>query len=106
VSAILYAQYYTHSCPATPLIFFSAFYMAPSPGNDLPPLGKEAHDLGAQAIQKHAPGVSIQPCERFDFYDRARTAYAIVQASGERRPYGNYILVKGVVGPDGNDLKP
>ena len=24
----------------------------------------------------------------------------------ERRPYGNAILTKGVVGPDGNDLKP
>jgi L-fucose mutarotase/ribose pyranase (RbsD/FucU family) len=24
----------------------------------------------------------------------------------ERRPYGNVILVKGVIGPDGNDLRP
>ena len=76
--------------------------MAPSPGNELPPLGKEAHDLGSAAIQKHAPGVAIEPCERFEFYDRSKQAYAIVQASAERRPYGNFILVKGVVGPDGN----
>ena len=44
-------------------------------------------------------------CERFAFYDEARSAYAIVQCL-ERRPYGNVVLTKGVVGPDGKDLKP
>ena len=39
--------------------------------------------------------------ERFDFYDRARKAYAVVAAAGERRPYGCFMLVKGVIGPDG-----
>ena len=39
-------------------------------------------------------------------YDEARKAFAIVQASGERRPYANFILTKGVVGPDGKDLLP
>jgi L-fucose mutarotase len=34
--------------------------------------------------------------ERFAFYDRARTAYAIVQ-TGERQPFGNFILRKGVI---------
>lgn len=38
--------------------------------------------------------------ERHAFYDRARHSYAVV-ATGERRPYGCFILVKGVIGPDG-----
>jgi L-fucose mutarotase len=37
--------------------------------------------------------------ERFDFYDRAREAYAVIQ-TGERRFYGCFILRKGVIPPD------
>ncbi len=39
----------------------------------------------------------IQTLERFAFYDRAATAFAVVQ-TGERRLYGNIILKKGVIG--------
>ena len=39
--------------------------------------------------------------ERHAFYERAKQAYAVVSTS-ERRPYGCFILVKGVIGPDGN----
>lgn len=42
------------------------------------------------------PMISI---ERFDFYDRARESYAVIQ-TGERRFYGCFILRKGVIGPD------
>lgn len=38
--------------------------------------------------------------ERFDFYDRARTAYAVIQ-TGERRFYGCFLFRKGVIAPDG-----
>jgi L-fucose mutarotase len=38
--------------------------------------------------------------ERFDFYPEAEKCVAIV-ATLERRPYANFILKKGVVGPDG-----
>jgi L-fucose mutarotase len=48
----------------------------------------EAHQWGMGSIERHA------------FYDRARRSYAVV-ATGERRPYGCFILVKGVLGPDG-----
>jgi L-fucose mutarotase len=34
--------------------------------------------------------------ERFDFYDQAREAYAVVM-TGEVRKYGNIILKKGVI---------
>ena len=38
----------------------------------------------------------IQSLERFSFYERAATAFAVVQ-TGERRLYGNIILKKGVI---------
>lgn len=40
--------------------------------------------------------------ERFAFYERAARSYAVVAAMGERRPYGCFILTKGVIGPDGS----
>ena len=38
--------------------------------------------------------------ERFDFYDRARESYAVIQ-TGERRFYGCFLLRKGVIPPEG-----
>ena len=38
----------------------------------------------------------IQSLERFAFYDRAASAFAVVQ-TGERRLYGNLLLKKGVI---------
>lgn len=42
--------------------------------------------------------VVVEPkkLERFEFYERAKKAYAVIQ-TGEERQYGNLILVKGVV---------
>lgn len=48
------------------------------------------------------PGQSAEPLERFAFYERARAAYAIV-LTGERQPFGNFILRKGVIG---ENLRP
>ena len=95
-------------CSVLPLDYFvtsPAQYMAPSPGVDLPPEGKEVHQQLMASIDLHAKGVNIQPLERFAFYEEARKCFAVVQTL-ERRPYGNVILQKGVVGPDGRDLKP
>lgn len=39
--------------------------------------------------------------ERHAFYERARNAFAVIEASGERRPYGCFILTKGVIAADG-----
>lgn len=36
--------------------------------------------------------------ERFAFYERAKKAYAVVQ-TGERRFYGCFVFVKGVIPP-------
>ena len=51
-----------------------------------------------QKICDDAEGRSIamNKLERFEFYERAKTAYAIV-ATGESSPYGNIIIKKGVV---------
>ena len=38
--------------------------------------------------------------ERFDFYERAKAAYAVIQ-TGERRFYGCFIFRKGVIPPEG-----
>lgn len=48
------------------------------------------------------PGQSVEAVERFAFYARARAAYAIV-VTGERQPFGNFILRKGVIG---ENLRP
>ncbi|MEM9432699.1 MAG: RbsD/FucU domain-containing protein [Pseudomonadota bacterium] len=44
-------------------------------------------------------GPTLLGIERFDFYDRAKQAYAVIQ-TGERRFYGCFALRKGVVPPD------
>jgi len=43
------------------------------------------------------PSQSVEPVERFAFYERAGAAYAIV-VTGEMQPFGNFILRKGVIG--------
>jgi L-fucose mutarotase len=39
---------------------------------------------------------SVEKLERFEFYERAKKAYAVI-ATGEERQYANLLLVKGVV---------
>ena len=39
--------------------------------------------------------------ERFKFYDEAKSAFAII-TTNETRPFGCFILTKGVVKPDGS----
>jgi L-fucose mutarotase len=49
-----------------------------------------------QAVDKHWPTTpSIQHIERFEFYDRATQAFAVLM-TGETAKYGNIILKKGV----------
>jgi L-fucose mutarotase len=52
------------------------------------------------AIEKHDPRApATTHIDRFAFYDRAKTAYAVVQ-TGETAKYGNIILKKGVTPVD------
>jgi L-fucose mutarotase len=51
----------------------------------------------AAAFTAHGLGdAEIGSLERHAFYERARGAFAVVR-TGETRPYGNILLVKGVV---------
>ncbi len=95
-------------CSLLPLDHFvdcAAYHMSPQDASmSMPEEGVEVIQE-ASTIVKNASDIEIQPMERFAFYEEAKTCYAIVQTL-ERRPYGNVILTKGVIGPDGKDLKP
>ncbi len=56
-------------------------------------------EFGAELVAAGYAG-DLVALERHAFYERARSAFAVV-ATGELRLYGNLILVKGVVRPDG-----
>lgn len=62
----------------------------------LEPVQAEVQAAINAAERRDRPMVGI---ERFDFYDRAKTAYAVIQ-TGERRFYGCFIFRKGVIAPD------
>jgi L-fucose mutarotase len=67
--------------------------MAPVPGDALDPL-VEADYL--KSIHQTNPSVApIERVERFAFYERAKSAFAVVM-TGETAKYGNIILKKGV----------
>jgi len=94
-------------CSLLPLDGFietPAEVMGPQEGASLPPAGEEVIAASAAVVQRHS-GHALTSVERFSFYEKSRTAFAVVQTL-ERRPYGNVILTKGVIGPDGKDLKP
>jgi L-fucose mutarotase len=55
------------------------------------------HDFRA-ALARHEPKLQFSTLERFAFYERAKTAAAIIQ-TGEVRLYGNIILKKGIIRP-------
>jgi len=95
-------------CSVLPLDFFEekqAVYMAPQDNVEMPPDGQEVVDALTAAIKESCADATIEPLERFSFYDEAKTCFAVVQTL-ERRPYGNVILTKGCVDKNGQDLKP
>ena len=60
-----------------------------------------------QRVLDAVPGAPwrLETLERFRFYERVRTGFAVVRTL-ERRPYGNVILKKGVLAPDGELMTP
>ncbi|MGC9469744.1 MAG: L-fucose mutarotase [Anaerolineae bacterium] len=67
--------------------------MAPVPGDSLDPFVETSYRT---VIDKHWPDTPpIARIERFEFYERARAAFAVVM-TGETAKYGNVILKKGV----------
>ncbi len=67
--------------------------MAAVSGDTLDPAVEASY---MKAVQKHAPQTPAPAhIGRFEFYDRAKEAYAVV-LTGETATYGNIILKKGV----------
>ena len=67
--------------------------MAPVTEDQLDPLVETSY---RQAVDKYWPATPpILRIDRFDFYDRAKQAFAVVM-TGETAKYGNVILKKGV----------
>jgi len=63
------------------------------PGDSLDPTVEASY---REAIDRHQPTApAIAQLERFAFYDRAKTAFAVVM-TGETAKYGNILLRKGV----------
>ena len=65
--------------------------------DEIPPVQAEVQAVIDAAEGAPRPMVAI---ERFDFYERANQAFAVIQ-TGERRFYGCFILRKGVIPPEG-----
>ena len=57
-----------------------------------PVIWKEYEKIG----EKHDKNVKIGHIDRFAFYERAKTAFAVI-ATGEEAVYANIILKKGVI---------
>jgi L-fucose mutarotase len=71
----------------------SLVMMAAVPGDRLEP---EVEDSYRAVIEQHVPEMpDIARINRFDFYDRAKEAFAVVM-TGETAKYGNILLKKGV----------
>ncbi len=64
--------------------------------DEIPPVQAEVQAVIDAAEGKPRAMISI---ERFQFYDLAKQAFAVIQ-TGERRFYGCFMLRKGVIPPD------
>ena len=66
--------------------------MQTTKGDPTPVIWAEYQDI----VNKHNGETKMSEIERFAFYDRAKTAYAII-ATSESALYANVVLKKGVV---------
>ncbi|MBS1254944.1 MAG: L-fucose mutarotase [Deltaproteobacteria bacterium] len=61
----------------------------------------EVHtDLHKIALEYSDREWKMESVERHEFYAESRNTYAVL-ATSERRPYGCFMIKKGVLGPDG-----
>lgn len=67
--------------------------MAAVPGDSLDPSVEKSYLVSIHRTNPDAP--PIERIERFAFYERARSAFAVVM-TGETAKYGNILLTKGV----------
>ena len=66
--------------------------------DEILPVQTEVQAQVEAAEGRHLPLASI---ERFAFYERAKKAYCVIQ-TGERRFYGCFVFIKGVIPPEEN----
>ncbi len=64
--------------------------------DERPPVQQEVQTVIDKA---EAEDFKLVPVERYEFYERAKQAYAVI-GCGERRFYGCFIFTKGVIAPD------
>ena len=79
--------------PLDPYVEAPVSLMEVVPGD---PVETPIWDEYAKIVEKHEPGTKIGHIERFQFYEVAKKAYAVI-ATGEGALYANVILQKGVV---------
>ncbi|WP_136683927.1 RbsD/FucU family protein [Falsirhodobacter xinxiangensis] len=72
------------------------FVDAPSAAMDAPERPAIYTDFQSAMDASEGRSVGLELIDRFEFYDRAKAAYAVI-ATGERRLYANIILKKGVL---------
>lgn len=72
------------------------FRMHPENPDEVTPVQAAVHDA---CVRAEGRPIGLERVERFDFYERAKSAFAIV-ITGERQPYCDFGLVKGVIRPD------
>jgi len=98
VDAVQVAEAILSVLPLDTFVAVAAFRMEVVDDPDaVPPVCK----LFADSVARLAPGHKVGKIERFKFYERAAGAFATV-ATGEKRLYGNLILKKGVIPPEGD----
>ncbi len=79
--------------PLDPFVECPVALMAVVPGDSTRPMIWEKY---REVIQRYEKFSDFEYVERFTFYERARSAYAVV-ATSEAAPYANIILKKGLV---------
>jgi L-fucose mutarotase len=79
--------------PLDPYVKHPVALMAVVPGDTYKP---EIWDTYREVIKKHEKFSEFDFVERFAFYERAKSAYAVI-ATSETALYANIILKKGVV---------
>lgn len=59
---------------------------------------EETHRDFDAIVKQYEPEMHLSLLERYAFYERVHSAFALVQ-TGERRLYGNILLKKGIIRP-------
>ncbi len=85
-----------------PLDSFIEFPLIRMQIDDKPEELNDVHkELNDVMLNEAGPNWTMGSIERFKFYEEAKKAYAII-TTNETRPFGCFILTKGVVKPDGS----